>query len=262
MALNAEAIAALAETVDRAHSEAREIDKLTDQHPDMTVADGYAVMDALVARRQARGHRIVGYKLGLTSRAKMEQMGQRQPGYGLLFDDFAVPDGGAVEVASLIHPKIEPEIALVTRAPLRGPGVHVGTVLAAADFVLPAMEIIDSRYKDFRFDMPSVVADNSSSARFVTGGRALPADQVDLRTLGLVMEKNGEIVGLGCGAAVLGHPAAAVAMLANILGAKGQEIPAGTFIMTGGITAAVAVAPGDHVTTHYQGLGSISVRFV
>jgi 2-oxo-3-hexenedioate decarboxylase len=262
VALNPQTVAELAEIVDRAHADAREIEKLTDRYPDMSVADGYTVMEALIARRQARGHRIVGYKLGLTSRAKMQQMGVGQPGYGVLFDDFAVPDGGTVAVGSLIHPKIEPEIALVTRAPLRGPGVHVGTVLAAADFVLPAMEIIDSRYKDFRFDMPSVVADNSSSARFVTGGRSLPADQVDLRTLGLVMEKNGEIVGLGCGAAVLGHPAAAVAMLANILGAKEQEIPAGTFIMTGGITAAVAVAPGDHVTTHYQGLGSISVRFV
>ena len=157
---------------------------------------------------------------------------------------------------------MEPEIAFVTAKPLKGPGVHVGMVLAATACVIPAFEVIDSRYRDFRFDLPSVIADNSSSSRFVTGGRALPVDGLDLRTLGVVMEKNGRIVGLGAGAAVLGHPAASVAMLANMLGAKGEELPAGSFIMTGGITAAVAVEPGDHIAVHYQGLGSISGHFV
>lgn len=262
MALDKATIEQLAEHLETAELEARDVVKITDDHPDLDLADAYRVMDAIHDRKRARGIGLAGYKMGLTSKAKMQQMGVDQPGYGLLYDYFARPDGGDIEHAQLIHPKVEPEIAFVTSKPLKGPGVHVGMVLAATACVMPAFEIIDSRYRDFRFDLPSVIADNSSSARFVTGGRALPVDGLDLRTLGVVMEKNGRIVGLGAGAAVLGHPAASVAMLANMLGAKGEELPAGSFIMTGGITAAVAVAPGDHIAVHYQGLGSISGHFV
>jgi 2-oxo-3-hexenedioate decarboxylase len=135
-------------------------------------------------------------------------------------------------------------------------------VLAATDFVLPGIEVIDSRYRDFKFDLKSVIADNTSAARFVVGGQAATVDRVDLRTMGVVMEKNGQIVSLGAGAAVLGHPAAAVAMLANHLGARGHELPAGTLILSGGVTEAVAVQAGDHVCLRVQGLGSVSLRFV
>jgi len=128
--------------------------------------------------------------------------------------------------------------------------------------VLPGIEVIDSRYRDFKFDLKSVVADNTSAARFVVGGQAQPAHTLDLRTLGVVLEKNGVAVGIGAGAAVLGHPAAAIAMLANHLGKRGQEIPAGTMIMSGGVTEAVAVKAGDHVSLRVQGLGSVSLRFV
>ena len=124
------------------------------------------------------------------------------------------------------------------------------------------MEIIDSRYRDFKFDLKSVIADNTSSSRFVVGSRMRNLDELDLRTLGVVLEKNGEIVAMAAGAAVLGHPLTAVAMLANHLGARGQEIPAGSFIMTGGVTEAIAVAAGDHVCARFQDLGSVSMRFV
>ena len=262
MALDKATIAKLAGHLEKAELEAFDVTKITDDHPDMTIAEAYQVMEAIRDAKLARGIRQVGYKMGLTSRAKMVQMGVDKPGYGLLFDYFAVEDGGVIDTKKLIHPKVEAEIAFVTKAPLKGPGVHIGNVLAATDFVLPALEIIDSRYRDFKFDMVSVIADNSSSSRFVTGGRSRDVSEVDLKTLGLVMEKNGQPVGLSCGAAVLGHPAASVAMLANMLGAKGQELPAGSFIMTGGVTAAVAVEAGDTVTVHYQDLGSISVSFV
>jgi 2-oxo-3-hexenedioate decarboxylase len=134
--------------------------------------------------------------------------------------------------------------------------------LAATEAVLPAVEVIDSRYRDFKFDLKSVVADNASSARFVTGGNLKRVDQVDMKTLGVVMEINGQVVATGAGAAVLGHPAASVAMLANMLAERGEEIPAGTFIMTGGITAAVSVKAGDSVCVRYQDLGSVSMTFV
>ena len=143
-----------------------------------------------------------------------------------------------------------------------GPGCHVGAVLAAIDFVIPGVEIIDSRYRDFKFDLKSVIADNTSASRFVVGGRARNADELDLRTLGVVLEKNGEIVAMAAGAAVMGHPAAAIAALANHLGARGQEIPAGTFIMTGGVTEAIAVKAGDSVNVRFQDLGTVGMRFV
>jgi 2-oxo-3-hexenedioate decarboxylase len=200
-------------------------------------------------------------KAGLTSRAKMKQMGVETPIYGFLMDYFSQPDGGEIKVDELIHPKVEAEVAFVTKSVLKGP-CHVGDVLAATDFVIPAVEVIDSRYENFRFDLISVIADNASSSRFVLGSQmANPAD-LDLRNLGVVMEKNGQIVEVGAGAAVLGHPAASVAFLANMLAKRGEEIPAGTLILTGGITAAVAVDKGDCISVRYQGLGSVSMRFV
>ena len=126
---------------------------------------------------------------------------------------------------------------------------------------MPGIEVIDSRYRDFKFDLKSVVADNTSAARFVVGGQAIRPEQVDLRTVGVVLEKNGEPVALGAGAAVLGHPAAAIAMLANHLGRRGQEIPAGSLILSGGVTEAVAVNAGDNVTLRVQGMGSVGLRF-
>jgi len=146
---------------------------------------------------------------------------------------------------------------------LKGPGCHIAAVLAATDFGLPGIEVIDSRYRDFKFDLKSVIADNASAACFAVDGRAVPAGCVDLRTLGVVLEKNGKVVLLGAGAAVLDHSAAAaVAMLANPLGPRGQEIPAGTLILAGGVTEAVGVQAGDHVDLRVQALGSVSVRFV
>jgi len=135
-------------------------------------------------------------------------------------------------------------------------------VMAAIDFVIPAVEIIDSRYRDFKFDLKSVIADNTSATRFVVGGQPTRLDGLDLRSVGIVLEKNGEPVSFGAGAAVLGHPATAIAMLANHLGARDQEIPAGMLILSGGITEAISVGAGDHVCLRVQGMGSTQLRFV
>ncbi len=224
--------------------------------------DAYAIQDEIHRRKESRGHKTVGLKCGLTSHAKMKQMGVSTPVFGFVSDYMACAEGSDIKIAELIHPKVEAEICVVTKAPLRGPGCHVGTVLAAIDFVVAGVEIIDSRYRDFKFDLKSVIADNTSASRFVVGGRARDADDLDLRTLGVVMEKNGEIVAMAAGAAVLGHPAAAIAALANHLGARGQEIPAGTFIMTGGVTEAIAVKAGDSVNVRFQDLGTVGMRFV
>ncbi|WP_296221436.1 2-oxo-3-hexenedioate decarboxylase [Pseudomonas sp. UBA2684] len=260
--LTREQVLALAEHIENAELHVHDISKVTNDYPDMTFADAYDVQWEIRRRKEARGNKIVGLKMGLTSWAKMAQMGVETPIYGFLADYFSVADGGVVDCAKLIHPKIEAEISFVTKAPLHGPGCHIGQVLAATDFVVPTVEVIDSRYENFKFDLISVVADNASSTRFITGGQMANVADVDLRTLGVVMEKNGEVVELGAGAAVLGHPASSVAMLANLLAERGEHIPAGSFIMTGGITAAVPVAPGDNITVRYQGLGSVSARFI
>jgi 2-oxo-3-hexenedioate decarboxylase len=262
MKLDKNTIATLAVRLETCELEARDTLKITDEYPDMDWDDAYAIQEEIKRRKIARGARIVGLKAGLTSHAKMKQMGVSTPVFGFLADYFAVPEGGEAKMSELIHPKVEPEIAFVTKAPLKGPGCHIGTVLAATDFVMPAIEVIDSRYRDFKFDLKSVVADNCSSSRFVVGGRMRPVEDLDLRTLGVVMEKNGAVVSLGAGAAVLGHPAAAIAMLANLLGERGEEIPAGTLILSGGITEAVAVQAGDNVTLRIQDLGSVNMRFV
>lgn len=261
MSLPASTIAALAEHLEDCELQAQDTPKITLQHPDMDWEDAYAIQDEIRRRKVARGARIVGLKAGLTSFAKMRQMGVDTPVFGFLADYFSVPEGGTAHTRELIHPKVEPEIAFITNAPLKGPGCHIGTVLAATECVMPALEVIDSRYRDFKFDLKSVVADNCSSSRFVVGGCAQSPQKLDLRTLGVVLEKNGEPVAFGAGAAVLGHPAQALAMLANMLGRRGQEIPAGTLVLSGGITEAVAVAPGDALTLRMQSLGSVSLRF-
>ena len=262
MNLDQATIANLAERLENCELQAQDTTKITDDYPSMDWDDAYAIQDEIRRRKIARGVRIVGYKAGLTSHAKMKQMGVDSPCFGFLADYFAVPEGGECSVSALIHPKVEPEIAFVTKTALKGPGCHIGAVLAAIDFVMPGIEVIDSRYRDFKFDLKSVIADNTSASRFVIGGCAIPVGDVDLRMVGIVLEKNGEPVAFGAGAAVLGHPASAIAMLANHLGARGEEIPAGSLILSGGITEAIAVAAGDSVCLRVQGMGSVGMRFI
>lgn len=254
-------IAKLTDRIEAAQRKATAIPKLTEDFPGMTLGDGYAVQLALLRRWLAEGQRQVGWKAGLTSKAKMDQMGVRVPTVGFLLADFFRPENSVIQTNDLVHPRVECEVAFVTKADLSGRDLTREQVLAATDFVVPAVEIIDSRFSGFKFDLQSVVADNSSSARYVTGGRArLPAD-VDLSTLGVVIEKNGEAVAMGSSAAVAGHPADAVALVVKVLHEIGQHLPAGSFVMSGGITEAIPVAPGDFVSARFQELGSVSMRF-
>lgn len=261
MPLERSTIEALARHLDSCVKEVRDTEKLTDQHPEMSWEEAYAIQEAWRALALAEGARLVGFKAGLTSVAKMKQMGVETPVFGFLLDRFAIAEGGEAAAASLIHPRIEPEIAFVMKKRLAGPGVTLAQVLAATDFVIPAIEVIDSRYRDFRFDLKSVIADNTSAARFVLGGRARPVEALDLRTLGVVLSINGEARAFGAGAAVLGHPAAAVAELANHLARRGEALEAGQVVLSGGITEALAVGAGDHVLLEVAELGTVGFRF-
>jgi 2-oxo-3-hexenedioate decarboxylase len=260
--LDQETIEKLAEHLENAELQAYEVTKITDDYPNMTFTDATDVQWEIRRRKMSRGHKVVGMKMGLTSWAKMKQMGVEMPCYGFLADYFSLPDGAQVPFDELIHPKVEAEIAFVTNKELSGRNLTVEDVLAATELVVPAVEIIDSRYKDFKFDLTSVQADNSSSTRFVVGSHAAKPEDFDWSTIGVVMQKNGEIIELGAGAAVLDHPAASVAMLATMLAERDEVIPAGTFIMTGGITAAVLVEKGDSIVVRYQGLGAVTMKFV
>lgn len=256
-----EIIKEIAHHCERAELDGVEITKLTDDYPDMTFADATAVQWQIRRNKENRGTKVVGMKMGLTSWAKMNQMGVSQPCYGFLCDYFSYPDGSDIPFSDFIHPKVEAEVAFYTNRDLKGRQVSVDEVISATEFVVPALEIIDSRYKDFRFDLTSVQADNSSSRGFVIGSKIAGPHDFDWSTLGVVMEKNGEIVELGAGAAVLDHPAASVAMLAEMLADIDEYIPAGTFVMTGGITAAVLAEPGDAFNVRYQGMGSVTLSF-
>lgn len=262
ISLSREDIARLTDRIEAAQVNAKAIPKLTDDFPGMTLADGYAVQMELRRRWLAQGRRQTGWKAGLTSKAKMQQMGVNVPSIGFLLADMARPENSAVTTSDLVHPRVECEVAFVTKTRLAGAKVTRDEVLAATDFVVPAIEIIDSRFSGFKFDLPSVVADNGSSARYVAGGRARYADELDLDTLGVVMEKNGEAVTMSASAAVMGHPADAIVLLVSVLHELGEDLPVGSFVMSGGITEAIAVKAGDYVTARYQELGSVSVRFV
>lgn len=260
-ALNSKTIEEVADILERARREAVAIAKVTNDYPDLTLEDAFTVQKTIRERRIREGRRLVGFKMGLTSFAKMKQMGLNSPVSGFLLEDFAVLEGSDVGIEDLIHPKVEPEIAFVTKAPISGPGCMVSAVLAATDFIMPAIEIIDSRFEGYKFDLPSVVADNCSSARFALGASAASPVGLDLRTLGVVLEKNGAVAACGAGAAVLGNPAASVAALANQLHAQGEVIPAGAVILTGGITEAITISPGDSFRLSIHGLGGLSLRF-
>ena len=262
MTLDRATVEALAERLLAAERTRTPIAKLTDDYPQLDWDDAYAIQNTIRQAKLAAGIRCAGFKAGLTSKAKIKQMNVSEPVFGFLTDAGAYADGGEIPVDRYIAPRIEAEIAFVTRYELVGPACHLAQVLAATDFVLPAVELLDSRYENFRFDLVSVVADNTSAAGFVTGGRPRLLEEVDLPTLGLVVEKNGKVVEVGAGAAVLGHPAEAVAMLANSLARRGEVIPAGSFILSGGITAAISVARGDCINVRIQELGSVSLRFV
>ena len=262
MPLSVDRIQQLALLLEGAALGRRTVPKLTETEPSLTLPYGYDVQWALRKLRIAAGARLSGLKMGLTSRAKMKQMGVESPIYGFLLDEYCVAADSEIPMSQLIHPRVEPEIALVTCRDLRGPGCTIAQALAAVDFAVPALEVIDSRYADFKFDLPSVVADNGSSARYVVGTTPRRIRDLDLRTVGVVVERNGMGVSFGAGAAVLGHPVLSLAMLANLLAAREQVIPAGTYVMTGGITEAVKAGAGDHFVARFQSLGSLSIGFV
>jgi 2-oxo-3-hexenedioate decarboxylase len=253
--------AQIAETLDAAATGRQALDApFTDGHPDLGSDLAYEIQDLVVNARLNRGATIVGAKLGLTSRAKQERMNVDEPLYGWLTSDMVLPTGAPVDLSAFIHPRVEPEIAFLLGAEVQAPAT-VTSVLAATTLVFGALEIIDSRYDAFRFRHPDVVADNASSAGVVAGSVAVAPEQAgDLRLTGCVLRANGEVVATAAGAAVLGHPAESVAWLINELHRRGRRLPAGSIVLSGALTDAVAISAGSFVSAELDGLGTVELR--
>lgn len=262
MSLTNQDTAMLAERIDTAALNRTPIAKLTNEFPAMDWEDAYAIQNQLKKRIEARGQDCsLLFKAGLTSHAKMEQMGVKEPVFGFLQPDGQVENGGSVATDKFIHPRVEAEIAIRLKSPLRGPDCSIEDVLAATGEVLTALEIIDSRYENFNFDLKSVIADNTSAAGWVVGNAIPFTPGFDLVDCTIEMSRNGELAETATGAAVLGHPAQSVAMLANLLSRRGTELPAGALILTGGASVAIAVNAGDRIDLVIQGIGALSVTF-
>ncbi len=244
----------LAKTVDNAAAQARAIPQISNK-TDISVEDGYSVQAAAFTRRLGRGEHQVGVKMGFTSRAKMVQMGLNDMIWGRLSDGMLVEDGGSIDLSQYVHPRVEPEIAFLLGRPLDGT-VTVAEAQAAVEAVAPAMEIIDSRYHNFKFSLADVVADNCSSSGFVVGVWQKPWP--DLSNLGMIMEFDGRPVQIGSSGAILGHPARALAAASRLSGEAGERLEAGWIIMAGGATAAEALSPGIYVRTTVEALGAVA----
>jgi 2-oxo-3-hexenedioate decarboxylase len=249
----------IAEVLASAERDRKELSPFTDEHPDLDLQTAYDAQWAGIERRQAAGERLVGAKLGLTSKAKQRVMNVDAPLYGWVTDRMLLPYGEPVELSRFIHPRVEPEIAFLLARPVAAPAT-VTTVLAATEAVFAAVDVLDSRYENFRFQLPDVVADNASAAGFLLGPRAVPpAELEDLRLLGCVLRVNGDVVATAAGAAVMGHPAASVAWLVNRLAERGQTLDAGMLVFSGGLTEPVPLQVGVSVTAEIDQLGTIEV---
>lgn len=246
----------LAKAVDEAAHGATAIAQLTHAHK-LDVEQAYEIQALSLKRRLARGEKLVGVKMGLTSRAKMAQVGVNEVIWGRLTDAMRLEEGGSLSRGRYIHPRVEPELAYLLKAPLSGE-VTAAEAMAAVAAVAPAMEIIDSRFENFQFTLADVVADNSSSSGFVIGSWSRP-DQ-DLTNLGLVMEINGRPVQIGSTAAILGDPVRSLVAAARLAGTALGGLKPGWIIMAGGATAAHPLAVGDHARTVMQNLGSVSIH--
>lgn len=251
-------IALLARTLDDAACHAKATAQLSNSVT-LTLSEAYAIQKASIERRLARGERRVGMKMGFTSRAKMEQMKVSDLIWGRLTDAMIAEDGGSISRARFVHPRVEPEVAFLLKKPLAGVVTPL-QALDAVEAVAPALEIIDSRYEDFRFSTTDVVADNSSSAALTIGRWNRP--DMPLDNLGLVLSIDGRAQAFGSTAAILGDPLRSLASAARLAAQGGETLEAGSIVMAGGATAAFELKPGMHVQLEVEKLGrtGFSVR--
>ena len=254
-------LAAYAKELLNAEETRKEISPLTERDPSLTVKDAYQIQLETVKLKNEQGKTVIGKKVGLTSAAMQKMLNVDEPDYGHLFDDMQVENGSTVDTAEMIAPKVEAEIGFMLSEDLVGPNVTYLDVLMATKYVVPTLEIIDSRIEDWRIKLIDTVADNGSSAKVVLGDRQTGLENTDLRAAGMALYKNNELIATGSGAAALGHPAEAIAWLANKLHEFEITLKKGELILPGALSAAMAVEVGDTVKADFGPLGSASMTF-
>jgi 2-oxo-hept-3-ene-1,7-dioate hydratase len=266
--LNAELIQQLAAELHQSEKTRVQIQHFSKRFPDITIQDGYAISRAWVKLKMAEGRLIKGHKIGLTSRAMQLSSHITEPDFGTLLDDMFFPEGSDIPTQRFIAPRVEVELAFILGKRLQGPNVTIFDVLAATDYVTPAIEIIDARIEQFDRETKvprkvfDTVSDNAANAGIITGGRPVKPDAVDLRWCGALLYKNGVIEETGLAAAVLNHPATGVAWLANKLAPFGEYLEAGEVVLGGSFTRPTPAVSGDTFHADYGRLGNVSFRFV
>ncbi len=238
------------------------VSPLTSRGFDITIEDAYHIQQRMLARRIEKGEKVVGKKIGVTSKAVMNMLGVGQPDFGYLLDGMVYNEGESIPMDSLIQPKAEGEIAFLMNKDLMGPGLTAADILAATEGVMACFEIVDSRIQDWKIKIQDTVADNASCGVFVLGDKLVDPRKVDLALCGMVLEKNGEIVVTGAGAATMASPVNAMVWLANTLGRLGIGLNAGDIVLSGALGAMVPVKAGDSLRCTIGGIGGCSVRFV
>ncbi len=248
-------LAALAAIADAAAHHGHAIPQFTNDH-ELSVADAYTIQSMSIDRRLERGERLVGVKMGLTSRAKMQQVGVDEVIWGRLTDAMRVPEGGILSLDGYVHPRLEPEIAFLLDRPLAG-DVSGAEAMSAVGAVAAAAEVIDSRFENFRFSLPDVIADNSSSSGFVLGDWRSPDTPID--NLGIVLERNGRPAEVGSSAAILGNPVRSLVEASRMVADAGLALEAGWIVLAGGATAAIPLEAGDALRVVVEHLGAVTV---
>jgi 2-oxo-hept-3-ene-1,7-dioate hydratase len=249
------------ETLLNAEKTKKQAVQLSTTYPNITIEDAYAISTAVAKHKIANGAKLIGHKVGLTSKAMQASSQINEPDYGHLLDNMMIADGAKIPHENFCVPRVEVELAFVLGKPLKGPGLTVVDVLRATEYVVPALEIVDARVQNPR-KIYDTVSDNGAAAGIVIGGRPVGPNDVDLRWVGGIMYRNGEIEETGLAAGVLGHPALGVAWLANKLGQMGVTLEAGHLVLAGSFTRVVFAQKGDTLHGDFGQLGSVAVQFV
>lgn len=245
-----------------AERDVHEVLKITNEYPDLTIPQAYEIQKGLLNRRLKENNtQKIGVKLGLTSKAKQEMMGVNEPIYGDLHADMMEESDKAISCSELIHPKIEPEVVFFIEEDITGEKITENDILKATKYIAPALEIIDSRYKDFKFTLVDVIADNCSSSKFIVGNKVLLTEDIDLGNIHMSMSKNESIEQTGVSSAVLGHPLKAMVWAANLLAEKGGSFKKGDVVLSGAITEAIVVEPGDDIEAKFDRIGTVTASF-
>ncbi|MEH7130286.1 2-keto-4-pentenoate hydratase [Neobacillus drentensis] len=234
---------------------------LTSTDSDLTLKEAYNIQLENIHKKVLKGQKIVGKKIGLTSLAMQTLLGVDEPDYGHLLDTMVIENGGRISIEQVLQPKVEAEIAFILKKDLRGPNLTALDVLQATEYIVPALEIVDSRVKDWKIKLADTVADNASSGFYVLGGKPTKVSDIDLELIGMAFSKNGELVNTGVGAAALGNPANCVAWLANKLSEFDIPLLAGEVILSGALSAAIKARVGDSFTARFAHIGQVSVHF-